>query len=297
MKLGIITVYIVNPDNSALLDLHLAQIEKHTTVPYTIYAGVNRLLPQFRERLKRHPRVKICPCPDTDLRSVDEHSFYLEHLIKYPLQDDATHIATLHLDSFPILTDWNMKLSEKLNDICSFATLEGINTACLFFHRDYYLKYKPTFLISEDKRSSKEYWQFQKKYDVSPHSGVGFAFSAYLNGLTWHYLKESVIDKEKTKIYDNMIFHLEGVVHWQDVSIINKNTAISGLFFNKLVDFLKLFTPRKTREHLRKINFLSLNNYIDEPRLALEKALLEKRKQKLIADPESYLGNLKNNQQ
>ncbi len=295
MKLGITVVYIVSSDNSALLDLHLAQIKKHTSTPYTIYAGVNRLLPQFHKRLENHPHVKICPCPETQLRSVDEHAFYLEHLTKYAIEDGATYIATLHLDSFPVRPGWDKELAVKLTGSYSFITLEGIHTACLFFHRDFYLKYKPSFLIPDDKRSGKEYWQFQKIYDVNPHSGVGFAFSAYLNGLTWYCLKESVKDKEKAKTYDDMIFHLEGVVHLEDVNIKNKNTTKSGLFFNKLVDFLKLFVPRKTREYLRKMNFLSLNNYIDEPRIRLEKEILQKRKHKLLADPELYLNNLKKN--
>ena len=163
----------------------------------------------------------------------------------------------------------------------------------IIFVNQGFLKHKSSFLIPDDKRSSKEYWQFQKIYDVNPHSGVGFAFTAYLNGLTWHYLKESVMGKEKTKIYDDMIFHLEGVVHWEDVNIRNKNKTISGLLFNKMVDFSKLFTSRRTREYLRKINFLSLNNYIDEPRITLEKAMLQKRKQKLLANPELYLNSLK----
>ena len=62
MKLGIAVVYMVSERNERLLDLHLSQIEKNTTIPYTIYACVNHLLPQFLPKLEQNPRVTICPC-------------------------------------------------------------------------------------------------------------------------------------------------------------------------------------------------------------------------------------------
>ena len=39
MNLGIAVVYLVNQENSRLLDIHLDQIERCTKVPYTIYAS------------------------------------------------------------------------------------------------------------------------------------------------------------------------------------------------------------------------------------------------------------------
>jgi len=83
MKLGIVVVYLVKEEDEKLLDLHLTQIDKHTEMPYTIYGSVNRLLPKFRKKLEKHPKVKLCECPSMDLRSTREHTFYSSHHERY----------------------------------------------------------------------------------------------------------------------------------------------------------------------------------------------------------------------
>lgn len=296
MKLGIVVVYLVNAENERLLDLHLSQIEKYTEVPYTIYGSANRSIPEIRERLQRHPKIKICECPTTDLRKAEEHAYYLEHLTKYAIEDGASHIVTMHVDSFPICPGWAQELAAKLTGSCVFATLEGINTACLFFNRNFYLKYCPKFLVSETDHASKEYWQFQKTYDVDPQSGVGFAFKAYLQGLGWYYLKESINEKDKSGIYDNRYFHLGSIVYLEEQHY--KATSINVgpkfiLFTERIINWSKLIIPRKIREYLRKYFRIPIDNYVDKPRIKSAKAMLQSRKEKLLADPEAYLQGLR----
>jgi hypothetical protein len=59
MKLGILVVYLVTEEDERLLDIHLSQIEKTTSVPFRIYAVANRLQPRFRERIESLPYVTI----------------------------------------------------------------------------------------------------------------------------------------------------------------------------------------------------------------------------------------------
>lgn len=213
MKLGIVVVYFVKEENEELLDLHLSQIERHTDVPYTIYGSVKRLLPRFREKVERQPKMKICDIPETPLRGDDEQTFYLEHLVKEAIQDGSSHIVTLHVDSFPIRSGWAEALAGKLSESCVFATpYYGNYTACLFFQRDFHLKYRPAFRLSEVELSSPEYRVFCKKLKHIPHCGIGYFFKAYSEGLSWYPLAESNKGNAKfvliSSIYDDLIFHL-----------------------------------------------------------------------------------------
>ena len=106
MQLGIVVVYQASMEHAELFNIHLNQIDRCTDVPYTIYAAANRSTPEIRALLADRPRVRICNCPSTDLRGLWEHSFYLEELVKTAVEDGVTHIAVLHMDSFPILPGW-----------------------------------------------------------------------------------------------------------------------------------------------------------------------------------------------
>lgn len=294
IKLGIIVVYMVNPEDAKLLDLHLEYIEKYTDVPYTIYGSANRLLPQFRQQLEQHPRIKICDCPVTDLRGAAEHAYYLEHLTKYAVDDGVSHIVTMHVDSFPISLNWTQELLGRLDDKCVFVTLAGINTACLFFRRDFYLRYKPRFLIAEEVHQSKKYWQFQKTNDFVPQSGVGFAFKAYQEGLAWYCLTELRHRKRGTGIFDNKIFHLGSHFYLGEKNFrTSVNEKKIAHLADRMIAWAKLIIPRESREFLRAHFETPINCYIDSHRLQLAKALLKNRKEKLLADPEAYLNNLR----
>jgi hypothetical protein len=213
MKLGIISNYLLREEDEKLLDLHLTQIEKYTDVPYTIYGTVNRLLTRDREKLERHPKVKICSCATTDLRGSEEQCYYLEHLVKEAIGDGSSHLVSLHVDSFPIRSGWAEELAGRLSESRVFAAVPyGPYTACLFFHRDFYLKYRPTFELSDVELSSVKYHLFCKQVKHIPHAGFGYFFKAYSEGLSWYPLKES--NKGDAgyvflcSLYDDFIFHL-----------------------------------------------------------------------------------------
>jgi hypothetical protein len=287
---------MVNPEDAKLLDLHLAYIDKYTDVPYKIYGSVNRLLPQFGQKLAQHPRVKICDCPETNKRGAAEHAFYLELLTKYAIEDGVSHIVTMHVDSFPIRPHWAQNLAAKLSSSCAFATIDNINTACLFFSRDFYLGYHPTFTLSPKEQTSSQYWQYQKKYNANSHSGIGYGFKAYTEGLSFYYLRESTKSDDAGKIYDDIIFHLIGAIHFSEWKAVNIQ-ILGKAGFVKMVEKITLaaksIIPKRQREWLRKIFRLPIDYFIDRPRGSLEKAKLRNRTKELFADPEAYLQRLR----
>ena len=262
MKLGILVVYMLVEENEKLLDIHLNQIENHTQVPYTIYGSVNRLLPVFRKKLDQHPAVKICECTQTDLRSTREHSFYLEQLVKMGIDDDMTHLVTLHLDSFPIRTGWAQQLANKLTGSTVMATVvtrkyRGPYTACLFFTRDFYLKYNPKFFLSPEDRDSPQHEQFYKHFNPNMHSGTGYLYRVFTEGLSWYAMRKTNKGKDTSLvcIYDDLIFHLGGGVRYHKKSTRHSNkrgeaTWIHFLF--RMNRVIKPFVPKFIRKFYKK---------------------------------------------
>jgi len=298
MKLGILVVYLVNENDEKLLDLHLNQIEKHTKVPYTIYGSVNRLYPTFKEKLKHHPHVKICDCHTTDLRSHEEHSFYLEKLLRIAIEDGMSHIAVLHVDSFPVRTGWAEELAGKLTDTCVMASIvrdEQFDkkpvTACMFFHRDFYLKYHPTFLLSHKELDSADYKKYQKKHKHIIESGVGFGFRIYSAGLSWHKMLRSNKNEGHyyfSSIYDDSIFHLGAAAH-DDRGFPGNRDYIA---IKKIIKIFRKLLPQSIKNIFRAL----IPDCIAYPEKTLHQTAFHNERMKLLNNPESYLIFLRTNE-
>ena len=302
MKLGIIVVYLVSEWSEKLLDLHLSQIEKNTRVPYIIYGSVNRLLPQFRQKLEEDPKVRICNCLPTDLRSGYEHSFYLDQLVRFAVEDGATHIVSLHVDSFPIRADWVEELVGKLSNDCVLAAIMrgthyGQNdrkplSACIFFESEFYLKYQPTFLLSEFDIVSPEYQHYSREWEHVFESGVGYGFKIFAAGLSWYpLLKSNKVGDYPAfgNIYGDLIFHL-GEAAWRPyaygASVPNQGNRRSSLEF---VSFL-----RNAKEKIKPMLPLGFRNLFATPvQKMIITPMYEYVRQQLLDDPEAYISYLR----
>lgn len=295
MKLGIVVVYLVDGRNEKLLDLHLNRIEKETDVPFTIYASANRLQPEFRKKLDLHPRVKVCDIPTTPLRGAAEHSFYLDRLVRNAVAEEVTHVVVLHVDSFPVRSGWAVQLAEKLSGSCVLSAImpdadhyHMPSTACLMFGRDFFLKYQPTFLLSETELASAAYKKYSQEFKhPSTDSGVGYGFKVYAEGLSWYPLRRSrgEADYSYGGIYDELIFHLGGAAWVLKGNAVDKKNIFRQPRF---VSFLS-----RVREAIRPLVPGSLKKYLALPvnRLIM-KPMLERIRTQLLEDPESYLNSL-----
>jgi hypothetical protein len=308
MKLGIAIVYLVSERDERLLRLHLTQIEKCTRVPYTIYGSANRLLPQYRPILDANPRVTIFECPTADARESEEHAYYLERLVEAAIDDGCTHVAMLHVDSFPIREGWAETLAGQLSDSCPLAAVmtderfdRKPNTACIFFRSDFYQRHRPKFLLSEEERSTSAYAEYRRAFPHIPDSGVGFGYKLHAEGLTWHPLIRSDLARERSAfggVFGDMIFHLGGAA-WFDLhkggpsgrkSSAGARAAFVARYYGLVLRAAGLI-PARLRPLFRPVKRLER---VVRKRTAnrIRREIFERERQRLLDDPEAYLCEL-----
>lgn len=305
MKLGIVVVYLVAEEDERLLDLHLYQIEKCTQVPYEIYASCERLSPELQEKLEQHPKVRICECPKTSLRLGEEHSFYQEHLVKIAIENGSTHIAALHVDSFPVRSGWAREMAGKLSESCVLAAVMREengdlkpHSTCLLFHRDFYLKYHPTFELSKAEVSSQKYKQYLHEFKHVADSGVGYGFKVYSEGFSWYSLLRSNKNEEHHLfgvIYGDLIFHLGAAsqkykLSRADVLHINASKAKSPLNFLLFIGSI-LFPSRVKEIALSILPKWFMGPYAHAA--VVNEDFYESARKQLLENPDSYLNYLR----
>ncbi len=321
MKIGIAVVYLVSERNEKLLDLHLRQIERNTAAPYTIYAAVNGLLPQFRRKLEENPRIKIVPCeayvPGAGLWRQDqaqvaarglaavgskyEHSWYLEQLIRAGIDDGATHMAMFHVDSFPVRSAWDAELIGKFDDRC---VLAGITrdpktdhkplTACVLFTREFYLRYQPRLLLTQEQIDSDDYRRYRQACPHTTDSGFGYGFTLFMEGLTWYPLARSSLGGNHVlfaSVYGDLIFHLHAtafVERTQTVGFTLKPSQRKGLI-GMGARFARVLLPAGMRQRLRA----RLSPRLELSQQAADREAWEQERRRLFEDPDGYLAHLR----
>ncbi len=302
MKLGILVVYLVAEEDERLLEIHLSQIEKTTSVPFRIYAAANRLLPRFRERIERLPYISICQIPTTTLRDSSEHAYYLDRLAQVAVADGATCICTFHVDSFPACAGWVEKITAEMRRDCVLAGAERDErtnrtpvTEFMIFTREFYLAHGPTFGLTENEMASLEYQKYLASCPHTPDSGVGFGFKVWSQGLSWFPLKRVDRDRERYStggLYGNLIFHLGGTVRY---SFAREDVTSSKIRVARLLSLFRglgrAVVPLKLWRRFNRTIAVERWTQAHWARPLLGRVFLETR-DALLADPEQFLHRL-----
>jgi hypothetical protein len=296
MKVGIAVVYLVHQRDEALLDLHLRQIERHTDVPYTIYGSVNRLLPELRAKLEQRPDFRACPCPDSDRRDHFEHSSQLERLVECAVDDGATHVVVLHVDSFPVRSGWIRALTEKLSGSCALSAVmrhrlydQKPSTICLCFPRGFYLEHRPRFLISMAERTLPAYRQYTQAHEINEDSGSGFGFKLFCEGLGWHPLLDTRDGEARNgigSVYGDLVFHLGGAVRYGNR---RAGGTARGLGFGALQPLKETVKPLLPRPLRRLLTVRARRSVAD----AINSRTYERMRSRLLEAPEAVLQELR----
>ena len=308
MKLAIVVVYLVGEDDGPLLDLHLNQIRKCTKVPYQIYGSANRLLPRFREQLESDPNVRVCPCPPTELRGFREHAYYLEELIRIAVDDGATHVLMLNPDSFPVKEGWVREMAEQLSDAVVLSAVRRDETddhkphpSCLLFPREFYLRYGPRIVMSDEEIASERGRAYQAEANVVLDTCVGYGFTLYCEGLGWHALLRSNLAEDHYvigSVYGDLVFHLGGAnraakIHMRERRMIEHSfRRRTTRALNKLMRMGAKVMPERVRAFFRPYR-----GYVLAPgaQLALDagQRAFDNARRQLIQDPDSYFRYLR----
>lgn len=225
--------------------------------------------------------------------------------MKYAVQDDVTHIAILHVDSFPISSHWVERLAGMLSEHCVLAAIgdQFPNTACMFFHRDFHLKYRPTFHLSREQLSSQAFKNYLTEdglsYEFRYVSGIGYGFTIYREGLTWYPLARSNRAEDDYRfagIFADLIFHL-----------VSANRLARGFagdeeqlyeiskFRRTLINFRKSYAPFLPDRLRLQIDNLLPRAVVDFffPQYRLNDEAFRVVRERLLSDPEAYLDFLR----
>jgi hypothetical protein len=213
VKLGLTVKYAAGAENAALIDLHFRQIEKHTRVPFVVYGSADADDAQTRRIAGSRPYVRLFDSPPARSNAIEDHSLSLEPLIRAAVEDGSTHVCVMHMDSFPVSPDWVRRLAEAVaRPGIAFATVERIGTSCLFFSRRFYTGFRPALLVRDEDLRDERFGRFLEASGALVHSGTGYAYRAFLEGMEWEVLARTSTAAFCGEIYGDMIFHLGGAL-------------------------------------------------------------------------------------
>ena len=305
MKLGITVVYFVKKDEGWLIDLHLKYIRRYTDVPYKIYAAAERLLPEYRYKIENADDIVICKPGPTNEIAGKENSFYLEQLFQVAVDDGCTHIATFHVDSFPLQNNWAGYLSGKLEKGCQLAAIERAeendhkpHSSFMFFGVDYYLKYKPALRLEEEAKNEGLYRKYLRRFPHVQDSGFGFGYQLYKDHLQWYRMNRSNKKYAGTffgGIYDDLVFHLGGagftilVSRKDKIWYWRKEAVIKYIF--KLLRFVRIDTRLLEKKYLPGFDKSKSRRRISTKNNAISKNI----KERLLTDPDQFFNFVRKN--
>lgn len=214
MKLAILSVYVFGPHMTRLLNIHWKQIRQFAEMPYKILVAAPQCTAEQRELLESQPDIELVAIESP--KSVRgnaraENSYNLNCLAEAAMeQQDVSHCLAVHPDSFPIREGWTKDFIDPLSTEPAIASLVPNGySAGLFWNRSFYETLRPSMLVGEDERESKDFQEFCETHPNIDHieTGLGYLFASWKNNIPWRQVQTT----SDRKIYgQGSWFHLVG---------------------------------------------------------------------------------------
>lgn len=302
MKLAICCVYLLDDEDGPLLDLHLRQIKRLTSVPYVIYGSVDRLQPQFREVLGARSDAEVFDFGGTSERGGREHSHYMTLLTNQALEEGATHVAHLHVDSFPVRGRWAEDLVEMLEpgDAYVGATMTELGettrprTFGTFVPREFYEQHGPIGTVMELDRSDPAYREYRAPFQVGDTSDA-YAYVVQKHGLRWHALPRSnAVDDHYAMggVYGDTFFHLGAAARarkgFTPKAVEGRETKGPSLVRR----LARRFIPSGLRDRIPN-SVRKVADPAHQKRSEESGRVYEQIRERLLSDPDGYLAYLR----
>lgn len=221
MKLGIVVVYLVDAGNERLLETHLRFIRENTRADYEIHGVATRLTAEARRMLEAEPAVRLHSLPAGDERGHHEHSRHLEALVAKALDSGCTHLATFHVDSFPIAEGWEGTVAAKLSaqsPVCAVLepgdgdTPARPSSVLLFCEAAWWRQARPAFYPDPATLEREDFRAFLARHGQTVrHSGIGIGWALHQRGESWTPLTRSNRWNPHpvlAGVYGGVVFHL-----------------------------------------------------------------------------------------
>jgi hypothetical protein len=220
MKVGILVVYFVTPENDWVLQKHLRHLAATSPgTDFRVYAAANRLSPRYRSLLCAYDFIRVIPLPSVRTRESAEHGTYLDMLVEYALADGCNYICTLDVDSWPIQPDWINIIEELLTKqnavAASILRAENGDTVLphpsfSFVRAELFRDKDCRFWTDENMRSNK-FRNFLHMHKQFGDTGAALGFFLESRKLPWVRLLRSNRKNHHylmAGIYENLIFHV-----------------------------------------------------------------------------------------
>ena len=285
-RVAFLVVYVFDDNTRPLFDIHLERLRRHTKSEFRIFAAAHKLSQENQKYVLANPEIEIVDCQVPVEYSVrQEHSHCLMTLAEYAMSRKFTHCMSLHLDSFPIVDGWLETLLKQLDGGGTLAVVVPNGySAGLLFSREYFEKYQPNMLVSDEERETEAFNNFIKAFPNIDHveTGLGFIYRAWCEGLAWIKIETD----ENRKIYAGLLFHMVGATYrtWSDVTPI-RSEPIYAITWRLVKPFVtQLPTPQR-----HKIRGL----FVDRDKMTRDGSVRSKKEEiaHLIKDPEFYIAS------